>query len=402
MKNKYALYASIVSLCTFGMGLIIMPNVLAAESHREEQHDESHSGEEHHDEEVVRLSDAELKEFNIILATARRGSMDKRIELPGEIALNADRMAHVVPRVEGIVRKVLVTVGDKVKKGDLIAVLDSGELAIAKAAYLAAIEREKLALANYQREKHLWEKKVTSHKEYLDVQQKLAEIKIERRSAEQQLHALGISNEVLEKLPKDAESSFTRFEIRAPQDGTIIEKHITFGENVNSDADIFTVADLSSVWVELNVYQKDLISIRKGQKTKIIVGHGIPSAQGIISWVSPRLNEATRTAKARLILDNKNGDLRPGLFVNGKVTVASFAAKIIVAKRALQTFEGKTVLFVRTEEGFEPSAVKIGKKNADYVEILSGLNSGQIYVDKGAFTLKAQLLKGAFGDGHNH
>lgn len=366
------------------------------DAHEEEGHDE------HGEEEVVRLSAADLKEFGIEVATAGPGRLDEYAELPGEIVLNADRLAHVVPRVSGIVREVGKTVGDAVKAGEIMAVTESRELADAKAAFLAAVERETLARASFDREERLWRKKVTSEQEYLDARQALAEARIARNSAEQQLHALGFSDAYLKGLPEHPDATYTRFEIRAPFAGTIIEKHLTLGENVNADAAVFTIADLSSVWVDINVYQKDLAQIRKGQSVVIEIGHGIPAVRGEIAWVGPLVGEATRTAKARVVLPNPDGDLRPGLFVTARVAVGSTSAGIVVPKSALQTFEERTVVFVQDEDGFEPRPVQTGRQNATQVEILSGLEAGQVYVSQGAFTLKAQLSKGAFGDGHNH
>jgi len=359
-------------------------------------------GEDEHGEEVVRLSETEIREFGIELATAATAKLDQYAELPGEIVLNADRLGHVVPRVPGIVREVRKTIGDTVKAGELLAVIESRELADAKAVFLAAIEREVLARASFNREERLWQKKVTSEQEYLDARQVLAEARIARSSAEQQLHALGFSDASLKALPEQPDATYTRYEIRAPFAGTIIEKHLTLGEKMSGDAEVFTIADLSTVWVDINVYQKDLAQIRQGQRVVIEIGHGIPQVSGEIAWVAPLVGEATRTAKARVVLANPEGTLRPGLFVTAKVAVGSTAAGIVVPKSALQTFEERSVVFVQDEDGFEPRPVELGRQNATQVEILSGLEAGQTYVSQGAFTLKAQLSKGAFGDGHNH
>jgi len=381
--------------------------------HSEPEHEDHgnadpHEGEEAgenegaHDEEVVTLSADQLKEFDIELATAKEGSLERHIELPGEIVLNADRLAHVVPRVSGIVREVGKTVGDRVGNDEILAVLESRDLADAKAAYLAAVEREKLALANFNREERLWKQKVTSEQEYLDARQALAETRIEKNSAEQQLHALGFSDEYLENLPKHPDAAYTRFEIRAPFAGTIIEKHLTLGEKVSDAAEAFTIADLSTVWVDIDVYQKDLAAIRKGQAVTVDIGHGISPVTGTVAWVSPLVDEATRTARARVVVANPDNTLRPGLFITALVAMENNATGIIVPKTALQSFEERTVVFIRTEEGFIPQPVTTGKESAEKVEILSGLEAGQTYVSQGAFTLKAQLSKGAFGDGHNH
>jgi cobalt-zinc-cadmium efflux system membrane fusion protein len=359
-------------------------------------------GEDEHGEEVVRLSETEIREFGIELATAAPAKLDQYAELPGEIVLNADRLAHVVPRVSGIVRQVDKAVGDQVSTGERLAVLESRELAEAKAAYLGAIEREELARINFEREERLWQKKVTSEQEYLNARQAQSEARIARISAEQQLHALGCSEQDLAALPGKTDLAYTHYTLSAPFSGTLIEKHITLGENVNADAEVFTIADLSTVWVDINVYQKDLVLIRKGQSVVIEIGHGISSVTGKIAWVGPLVGEATRTAKARVVLANPDGTLRPGLFVTAKVAVDSTPAGIVIPKSALQTFEERSVVFVQDEDGFEPRPVELGRQNATQVEILSGLEAGQTYVTQGAFTLKAQLSKGAFGDGHNH
>ena len=359
------------------------------------------AGNAEHGKEIVRLSPEEMKEFGIELAVAETGSLDQQISLPGEIALNTDRTAHVVPVVAGIVREVRATLGDSVKAGDVLAVIESRELTDGKAAFLSAVEREVLAQTSFRREERLWEKKVSSEQEYLDARQALAETSIARKSAEQHLRALGFSDAELKDLREKPDTVLARFEVRAPLTGTVIEKHLTLGEHVKADAEVFTIADMSSVWADINVYQKDLINIRKGQKAVIEIGHGIPTASGTIGWIGHQVDETTRTAKARIILPNPDGSLRSGLFVTAKIAVGK-AAGIAVPKSAIQPFEGKTTIFVRMEDGFTPKPVAVGQQNEISAEILSGLAAGETYVSQGAFTLKAQLSKAAFGDGHNH
>lgn len=158
------------------------------------------------------------------LGTAQPGTIDQYIDLPGEIVLNANHTARVVPRVAGIVREVRKTEGDSVRAGELLAVLESRELADAKADYLAAVEREKMALINYEREERLWQKQVTSEQEYLAARQAMAEARIARSSVEQQLHTLGCSEADLISLPGKHGSAFTHYEVTAPLAGTIIER----------------------------------------------------------------------------------------------------------------------------------------------------------------------------------
>jgi len=216
------------------------------------------------------------------------------------------------------------------------------------------------------------------------------------------LHALGFSDDYLGQLPSQPDVSYIRYEVIAPFDGVIIEKHVALGEVQKEDAESFRIADLNSVWVILGVYQKEIPSIRVGQSVLISAGHGIPDMEGEISYIGPLVGEQTRTATARVVLPNRAGQLRPGLFVTGRVTLSTVPVPILVPKTALQTIDEKTVVFVEDEDGFEPRAVTVGRSNGTHVEITSGLKPGQKYVSAGAFTLKAQLAKGSFGDAHNH
>jgi cobalt-zinc-cadmium efflux system membrane fusion protein len=359
---------------------------------------------DHAEEKAVRMSEAEMKQFGIEVATAGSGELQSLISLPGEVVLNEDRKAHIVPRIAGVVREVRKTLGDTVKQGEVMAVIESRELADARSEYLASQEKVSLAQAKYSREEGLWKKRISSEQEYLDAKQAMAEARIALRSAEQKLFALGLSRDQLKQVPQHADSSLTRFEIVAPFSSTVIQKHISLGEMLKDDAECFLVADMSSVWVNINIYQKDVASIKKGQRVLISLGQdgGGQEAEGEIAYVEPLVKEETRTARARVILPNPEGNWRPGMFVTVRVIVDSSSASIVVPNSALQTIEEKQVVFVLTDEGFEPRPVVVGRAADGNIEIVSGLTAGLKYVSKGTFTLKAQLSKGAFGDGHNH
>jgi cobalt-zinc-cadmium efflux system membrane fusion protein len=194
------------------------------------------------------------------------------------------------------------------------------------------------------------------------------------------------------------------YPIRSPFDGTIIDKHITLGEVVSEAAEVFIVADLSTVWVDLHVYQKDLMKIKKGQKVIISAGQTMPDAEGVISYVGPVVGAESRTALARVVLPNTTGIFRPGLFVTAKAAVDDVEADVIVPKSAVQTFGGNKCVFIKDEHGFEFSFINLGQSNAEYVEVTSGLNAGQRYVTKGAFELKAKIATGTLDShaGHGH
>ena len=368
-------------------------------------HEADHGETGHEDEKLIKLGEAERRRLGIEVATAGSGNMGKELSLPGEIVLNTDRAAHIVPRVPGVVREVRKTLGDTVKRGEVMAVIESRELAKAKAEYLAAQGKVSLAEAKYVREEALWKKKISAEMDYLDARQAWAEAKITLRAEEQKLHALGFPNDYLRRLPTMPDDSFTRFEIVAPFDGTVIERHITLGEVLKDETAVFQIADLSSVWVNVSVYQKDLQSIRKGQVVSISTGHdGNPAkdpTKAEIEFVSPLVKEETRTALARVTLPNRSGTWRPGTFVNVKVMVEEFSVPVMIPRSAIQTVEGKTIVFVQEKDGFEARPVKVGRATDDQVEILSGLSSGEPFVAKGVFALKSELKKETLQD-HGH
>ena len=358
----------------------------------------------HEEEQAIEMSKEQIKEIGIELATATGGKIEVYVNLPGEVAVNADRMAHIVPRVSGVVGEVKKKLGDAVKAGEVMAVIRSRDLADAKAGYLAAIERYELSKTIFEREEKLWKQKISSEQDYLDAKKGFAEANIQMRSVEQKLHALGFSQEYLKKLPLEQESRFTKFEITAPFDGTVIDKHITLGEVVGDDTNVFVVADLSSVWVDLHVYPKDLMNIKKGQRVVISAGQMIPDAQGLISYVGPVVGAESRTALARVVLPNSTGIFRPGLFVTARVAIDNVEADVIVPKDAVQTLDGKKCVFTRDEHGFEPSFVNLGQSNTGFVQVTSGLNPGRQYVTKGAFELKAKIITSTLDShaGHGH
>lgn len=405
MKTKKIIILVVVTIAGILIALLATGNlprmgaskVEVQDKHKpgEDSHDHDHgAGGKHSDEKLIRLSDEAIKEEGIEISTAGPGKLYLTASLPGEVALNADRMAHVVPQMGGIVRKVRKKAGDKVAAGEVMAILESREVAEAKAKYLAALKRLELAKTNFIRFETLWKKEAIPEKQYLEIKTALDEAEIERDASEHKLRAIGFPEEFLQKLPKQSVDSLARYEIEAPFEGTVIHRNMALGEMLKEDADAFVVADLSSVWVNIHVYPKDLSHVRKGQQVTISTGNGIPDIQGSIEYVEPVVGDKTRAAIARVVLPNPSQELRPGLFITAKLVVKVVDVPLLVPKDALQTVEGKPTVFVREDEGFEPRTVRIGKSDDNNVEILSGLKQGEEFCAKGAFVLKAEAGKG--------
>jgi len=376
----------------------------AHDDHEHDDHAHDDHGHDEHDDSIVKLSKEDMKRFGIEVEKVKAGDIEQHIRVPGEIVINSDSLAHIVPRVPGIAQQVKKNLGAFVKKGEVMAVIESRELADIKAAYLTSIESFQLAEPYFKREERLWKKKISSEQDYLDAKKAYAEAKIEMNKAKYKLSALGFSLEYIKNLPSEPPHLFTSYEITAPFNGTIIKKHITLGEVVKEDDDIFVVANLDTVWVDLRVPQKDSTAVKKGQKVTITGKAGTTKSEGTIDYVHSLIDEQTRTKLARVVLDNTTGQFLPGTFVTATVQVGNSETDVVVDKKVLQDIDDETCVFVQTEHGFEPRSVMVGRSNDTCVEIIDGLESGEIIVTENSFRIKAQLEKAAAGEhaGHGH
>jgi len=356
--------------------------------------DNGHDHNEPVEESIVHLSEDNIVKFGIEIEMAGPGELEIRRTVPGEIVINADRLAHIVPRVSGVVTNVKSKLGDSVKMGQVMASVVSRELADAKASYLASIERFELAEAIFLREEKLRREKISSEQDYLDASKDRAEARIEMRSTEQKLRALGFNSEYLDHLPSESADMFTVFDIRAPFDGTIIKKHITMGETITAEENVFVVADLETVWANLHIQQSDIGLIEENQMVKITSKSGMRTVYGTISYIDRIIDEGTRTSLARVVLDNVSGKLRPGKFITGDILITEHFAEVMVPRSTLQSINDDLCVFVKDEHGFELRHVTTGYSNDEFVEILAGLNPGELIVTKNNFSLKAELEKG--------
>ncbi len=219
------------------------------ESHEKQLNKSDHdpnAAKENPNHKLIKMSESVIKEEGITLSAASPGKLRVTADLPGQVVINADRMAHIVPRMGGIVIDVRKKAGDQVEAGEVMAVMESRELADAKAKYLAAMKRLDLATSNFKRFEMLWEKVAIPEKQYIEIETARDEAEIEKDSAEQRLRALGFTEKFLQKLPSEPTDSLSRYEITSPFQGTVIQKHITLGEMLKDDTNAFVVADLRS------------------------------------------------------------------------------------------------------------------------------------------------------------
>jgi cobalt-zinc-cadmium efflux system membrane fusion protein len=226
---------------------------------------------------------------------------------------------------------------------------------------------------------------VLARKDYLQAQEALREAEIAVHNAQQKLIALGTNPKAVTQAIE-----LNRYEIRAPFDGMIIEKHIALGEAVKEDASIFIISDLSSVWAEMIISAKDLNLVKVGEKVTIKATALDSSAIGMVSYVGALMGEQTRTAKARVTLDNPQMAWRPGLFITVDVVAKEIEVPIAVLSDAIQTINDKPVVFIRVSDGFMAQTVETGLSDGKATQIVEGLKSGTPYAVNGSFVLKAE------------
>jgi len=398
MNNPRKLALLAAAIAVLGLGGLAWTGNLGQARSGETSHDDhgdgSHghaeeAGEAHEEEEgQLHLSSAQIESAGIQLAAAAPRELGTAISFPGEIRFDEDRTAHVVPRVPGVVEAVHADLGQAVKRGQVLAVIASQQISDLRSEQQAAQRRLELARLTFQREQQLWQERISAEQDYQQARQALQEAEIALANARQKVAAVG---------PAGAGN---RYELRAPFDAVVVEKHLTVGEVVDETSNAFTLSDLSRVWATFAVAPRDLLKVTTGRSVTVSAPDLGAEVEGKVNYVGSLLGEQNRAATVRATLANPNGAWRPGLFVNIAVSIERFNAAVVVPVSALQTWEEQTVVFARTEEGFEARPVKAGRRDAGQVEITEGLAAGTQVAAAGSFVLKSELGKGSAEHSH--
>ena len=340
---------------------------------------------------LIELTPEQIRNANLDIRTAGPGRIRSAVAFPGEIKFNEDRTAHVVPRVAGVVESVAANLGQRVRKGDLLAVFASTQLSDQRSELLAAQRRLELARTTYAREKKLWEDKVSAEQDFLAARTALQEAEIAERNAAQKLTAIGA---------KPSAGAINQFELRAPFDGIIVEKHLALGEAVAAETAVFTISDLNTVWAEFVIAPKDLGHVKLGESVRVASAAFDGKADGKVSYVGALLGQQTRTATARVTLSNPEMAWRPGLFVTVSVATGDADAAVVIEADAVQTEDGRQQVFVEATGGFIARTIKTGRTDGKRIEIVDGLAAGDRYVAGNSFVLKAEQGKGSAEHAH--
>jgi len=382
-----------------------------SESERADAH-ASGEGEhdEHGDEEnVIDLSPGVAEQIEIRVAPVERRALAGILSTTGRVDFNQDRLAHVSPRVPGRVHEVLATLGDEVETGQTLAIIDSIELGRAKSELLRAKAELELARRTLQREESLLKDRITSEQSVLEARSAQQRALAAYQAARQELRLLGLSEREIEAASAD-DASAALFPLSSPLGGTIVEKHVSLGEVVSPQDNLFTVADLSQVWIWIDVSECNLARVHLEDDVAVKV-EAFPehTFEGKIAYIRNQVDPDTRTARARIDVKNTDEHLRPGMFATVIVTDPHAAGgehaaqALVIPSGAIQRDGDEDVVFVPVgERRYERRVVRLGRRTDAYVEVIGGLSADESVVVDGTFFLKSEAAKHHMGGGHNH
>lgn len=379
---------------------------------------------EHHHgahEDEVRLTEDALRRSGIRIATAKTRTLTTPVSAAARVAFNAESMARVGSLVNGRVRELKVRVGAVVKKGDVLAVVDSLELGEAQSDFLqkrAAIENlsplVELAKTAQERAQKIFDENQgisltevqSRQREYRAAYGELTSAQAALVAASNRLLLLDMNESDIKAL-SDSTKIHPTYEIRAPLDGSVIGCDIASGELVGPDKPaLFVMADLRTMWVFVDVPEMQSGSISVGLPVDITVtALGAQVVKGKVAYIAPELDPLTRTARVRIQVENEDGRLRAGMFARAEINIKAADGEPIVAvpDDAIQTVEGESVVFVPVageSNTFTKRQVGIGPVVGGMVPVYAGLSDGEKYVVSGSFVLKAEL--GKAGAAHEH
>ena len=374
----------------FAHSLTLLPVTLAlflaacgseSTEHAEESHPEKKAG-GHADEDKIKLTAEQIAAAGIQIGRPTVGGTST-IELPATIEGDPQGMQVVSAAIGGRVVALTRHLGQSVQRGQTIAIIESREAASLKAEVEAARARAALAQSNLAREQRLFAQRVSPEQDLVAARTAAAEARIALQLARQQVAAAGVGG-----------GGLNRMGIIAPVSGQVIARSVVLGQTVAADAELYRIANLSTLSLSLNLQPADAGRVQPGA-TVTVVAPG-RQATGRVSFVSPALDNETRLVPLIATLDNRAGQWRVGESVTASVQLASDGGgkAVRVPSTAVQTVEGRPAVFVRTREGFEMRPITLGGQAGAHVVIRSGLSGQEQIATTNSFTLKAELGKG--------
>jgi len=345
-----------------------------------------------------------------LVETASVESMSRTntLRLTGQVQLDQTRVVDVVPTGGGQVKRVVKLLGQDVAEGDVLAVIHSADLGQAKAQFLEVQAKLELASSTFEQEKDLYDKKIGSKADYLGALNELKAAKAHYAASERRLRLFGLGAEQIYAISDERENGqFAELVLRAPQAGTIIAQNVSTGALVDTTQSLYTVADLSNVWVWFDVYERDLAALHG----HISDGETIAAKlhvkafesevfDGVIDLIGSEVDDHTRTVKVRAQVKNSERKLKPGMFAEAEISFSLEGTVAAVPSSAVVSDEGKTFVFEHLQDNlWVRRDVQLGRSLGALVEILDGIPNGATVISHGAFMLKSDILREKMGAG---
>lgn len=333
------------------------------------------------------------------------------LQLTGEIQLDLTRVVEIASAGSGRVETIQGLLGDTVETSDALAVIQSAEFGQAQADVLEAQAKLDLAGQTYEREKTLSEQKISSQADFLTARKEFVAAEVAQTAARKRLQLFGLSDEQIEAWTKmDADERFGQLVLTTPIAGTILEQDVVRGQWVGPTQRLYRIADLSRVWIWCDLYESDMAALYERMTSADKVEAEIHVAafpnetfKATVDLIGNQLNRDTRTLKVRLVTDNAQGKLKPGMFVTAFVPLAECERVVHVPESALLVDEGDHFVFARlTNELWIRRDIAVGHRDKGLVEVLAGLTEGETIAAKGAFMFKSEVLKEKMGAGCAH
>ena len=330
------------------------------------------------------------------------------LKFMGQVQLDRTKTVEVVPAGGGRVEQVLKLLGEKVEQSDILAFIHSADLGQVKAEFLGVQAKLELAQATFRREKDLYDKKVSSEADYLNALNELKAAEASYAAADKRLRLFGLGTEQIAGIKDEkGNGDFADLVLRAPQAGTIIAQDISTGKIVKTTESLYTIANLSNLWVWCDVYEKDLAVLHeqfaKGEPLRAVVrvkAFRADEFEGVVDLVGNLMDEHTRTVKIRVQVKNPGNKLRPGMFADVEVMIPGEGRMAAVPRTAIMSDAGKNFVFQHWKEDlWIRRDVTVGSIHGDFAEILGGIAKGTTIATGGAFMLKSDILREKMGAG---
>jgi cobalt-zinc-cadmium efflux system membrane fusion protein len=337
-----------------------------------------------------------LRDLRITTTKAESRPAGEAVSVLGELRVDEGRYAEVGSPITARAVRLLASAGDEVRAGQILVELQSGELARARAELATAASRVELAGRILARKRDLAAERITPEREVQEAESQLSIAEAEMRSARASLQALGAGTD-------DEASEPSRFTLRTPIAGTVIERSLAVGQMVDPTKPLFEIADLSRLWLVVHAFERDAVRVKVGAPARITLP-AMPGRtfNGTVTLVGRRVEAESRTVPVRLELSNSDQTLRPGMSATAAIELSETGGQILaVPVAALQRVQDQWVVFIPRAEGrFEIRTVGRGRDLGGEVEILTGVRPDDVVVVEGSFLLKAEADK-ARGEGEH-